>query len=70
MKCKVCGEELVAGAAVIKFEGLEMDTPVSVKGLSYSGGVCHVDCIHGLEAVVMEDLGRDLGQACMAPLAR
>lgn len=56
MKCKVCGERLQAGHAVIKFEGLEMETPVSVKSLSYSGGVCHVGCICGLQDVVMAEL--------------
>ena len=54
MKCKVCGEDLQTGQAVIKFEGTEMATPVSVEG-SYSGGVCHVDCIHGLETIVRHE---------------
>lgn len=64
MKCKVCGEELQVGQAVIKFEGLEMETPVSVKsGVCFSGGVVHVGCIHELEDVVVRELGKEYGRS-------
>lgn len=58
MKCLVCWQELRGGEAVIKFEGLEMETPVSVKsGVCFSGGVVHVECISELEPFVLEALG-------------
>lgn len=59
MKCLVCKKELETGHAIIKFEGLEMETPVSVRSdVNYSGGAVHVGCIHDLEPVVTEALGQ------------
>lgn len=63
MRCSICGRELEAGQAIVRYEGLEMDTAVSTTSRSYSGGVCHVGCLDGLKDAVMSDLGRACAEA-------
>lgn len=55
MKCSICGKDLKKGQAIVKYEGLEMDSPVTVAARSFSGGVVHVSCIGRLPRMIIQD---------------